>query len=106
MLFPLLSSSSTGHARYQPPSAGMGHRLPWSKNWPGARYGAGQEKRKTDPRFSTLTRQQRRRQAMARGIAEISSSFGGETRRRRRAMGIALGQRRLRQAAAVAGGAA
>ena len=81
-------------------------RMPKRKNWPGARYGAGQEKRKADPRFSTVTRQQRRRQAMNVGIMEMAEQFGGESRRNRRAMGIALGKRRLRQAAAVAGGAA
>jgi len=76
------------------PPLGMGRRLPWQKNWPGGTYSVPVA-RKVDPKFTVATRQQRRRASMTAAVAEMGRRFGGESRRHRRAMGIALGKRML-----------
>jgi hypothetical protein len=90
MIGPLFSAPTQGHHPYQIPPVGMGHRLPWKKNWPHARPQChGSE----CPDFSTISRQRARRAAMKIAIDEVAKRFGGESRRTRRAMGIALSKR-------------
>ncbi len=77
----------------QPPPLGMGHRLPHISTWPHA--DVPRTIQRLDKRWTVMTRQQRRREAIARATATLTARYGGEKRRALRAMGRALGKRSL-----------